>query len=61
MSEERSKVIDALRQGVLNSKAEYVTVRRKDLLLALSADATMNQTRSKAATDNGPRVTDKKQ
>lgn len=38
VSEERSKVIAALRQGALNSNSQYVSVRREDLLVALGED-----------------------
>ena len=37
MAKDRNEVIEALKQGALNSGSEYVTVRREDLLIALGA------------------------
>ena len=58
MSEERSKVVEALRQGALNSKNQYVTVRRENLLLALGMDESA-EAKHASATDNAQRTTDK--
>ena len=35
MAQDRNEVVEALKQGALNSQAEYITVRREDLLVAL--------------------------
>lgn len=38
MAKDKSEVIEALKQGALNSGSEYITVRREDLLIALGAE-----------------------
>ena len=45
MAKDRKEVIEALKQGALNSGSEYVTVRREDLLIALGAEAQKPQAR----------------
>lgn len=55
---DRREVIEALRKGALNSKNQYLTVRREDLLLALGADEPADAEHA-SATDKGQRTTDK--